>query len=122
MEETIGKKKIKVTKKEYRDKETKQKKQQMKEKKKKYEIAVKEEDGDPTELYEDYIGKREELREAIKKHQKERTKRIADQLIKEGGVKSKNFWHLRNKLLKKDKPEYDLITEQDVQVEKFLIY
>lgn len=116
LKNTIGTKKININKKPRLDEEAKSIKKEMKEKKRKYNQACREKDPDIEQIYENYIHDRKKLQKEIEKKQAERTKKIANQLIKEGGVKSKQFWNLRNKLSQQEKKEYDLITEQDEKV------
>ena len=113
---TVGTKTILIDKKPPLSKENRILRKRMKEAKKIFEDACRRNSQDKRTTYTQLVKLNIELKTALEKDQKERVKKITDKLIADGGVKSKYFWNLRNKLTNKQKSEYDHITEDDIKI------
>ena len=113
---TAGRKTIKTEKKATLSKECRAIRKRMKETKRAFERECNDNSQHKHETYKQLVEVNTELKTVLEREQQERIKRITDKLIADGGVKSKYFWNLRNKLTNKQKSEYDHITEDDRKI------
>ena len=116
LEDTAGKKEINLCAKKGLPPKAKDEKKERKIAKKKFEQECKNNGSSKRKYYEEYIQKDIQLKKTIAEDQKEKVRKAANKLIKEGGVKSKYFWDIRKKLLSNNKTEYDLITEDNYTI------
>jgi hypothetical protein len=113
LQKVAKKKTITITNKPRLSDRAKQAKTETKTAKKAFEEESKNNGPNKVGLYEKYIEHRKKLKRIIEEDEKERINKISNQLVKEGGVKSKYFWKLRKKLISEPKENHDLITEDN---------
>ena len=116
LETTIGTKTIITNKKPTNSKAIREQKKITKTRKKEFNRECKENGPNKSYLYKELIKEKTKLRDLIEQEEKIRITEISEELIKEGGVKSKQFWRLRKKLLRKPHNDYELITENGTTV------
>ena len=120
METTIGSKTINTTQdNRHESQQTKHLRQEKKLAKNAYKKAIRQ--GQPhimKEKMNDYMNKQKNLKEQIEEEETNRTKKIAEKLIKEGGTKSQMFWKIRKLILGKNtKDTYDVLDENNEPIE-----
>ena len=63
-----------------------------------------------------YLETQKQLREEIEQYHEQRIQKITENITKNGGVNSKEFWKIRKRILNQKTCEYDLVTEDDEKV------
>ena len=63
-----------------------------------------------------YLETQKQLREEIEQYHKQRIQKITENITKNGGVNSREFWKIWKRILNQKTCEYDLVTEDDEKV------
>ena len=71
-----------------------------------------------TTLLEEYIKTRSDLKEQIQTNIEEFNTKNINQIIKQGGTQSKNFWKTRKQITTPKTTKYNLITEENEEITK----
>ena len=120
LEKTVGSTQIRIGGKR-KNKETEEIKQLREEKKelnKKLKKDIKENNENKLTTLDEYIKCQKKLREKIAENNRAMTKTLINQIIQEGGTKSKSFWNLKKKLEgKKGNCDYNTITEDGEELQ-----
>ena len=95
--------------------EIKRLKREKKEAKKELKEARKN-NGNATEKMTQYLETQKQLREEIEQYHKQRIQKITENITKNGGVNSREFWKIRKRILNQKTCEYDLVTEDDEKI------
>ena len=63
-----------------------------------------------------YLETQKQPREEIEQYHKQRIQKITENITKNGGVNSREFWKIRKRILNQKTCKYDLVTEDDEKV------
>ena len=120
MKESLGETTITSKHKPRENDKIKEKRNTMKEKRKLFNQACKSGNNpEKTTTLEKYTKAQTDLRKEIEKAEQETINTTMEKIIQEGGVKGNRFWKIRKNIMRTNNQyEYDLITENDREVQR----